>query len=256
MVVQMNANETLIELPSDLCPQKMPHHVAVIMDGNGRWAKRRGLPRIVGHQRGVDTLKELLRCCDDWGIKVLTAYAFSTENWGRPSHEVEFLLTLFERVLRRELAEMMRKNVRIRFLGDLKALPPSLQAEIAHAMEETRNNQGIQFNVATNYGSRQEIVQACKQIALKVKRGEIDVEDIDEQLFENHLYTQGISPPDLLIRTSGEMRLSNFLLWQMAYSEIYVTPTLWPDFDREEFHRALLSYQQRERRFGRIKEDD
>lgn len=144
---------------------------------------------------GVDTLKELLRCCDDWGIKVLTAYAFSTENWGRPSHEVEFLLTLFERVLRRELAEMMRKNVRIRFLGDLKALPPSLQAEIAHAMEETRNNQGIQFNVATNYGSRQEIVQACKQIALKVKRGEIDVEDIDEQLFENHLYTQGISPP-------------------------------------------------------------
>lgn len=251
----MNLKQTLIELPSDLNEKKIPHHVAVIMDGNGRWAKRRGFPRIVGHQKGVDTLKNLLCCCDDWGIKILTAYAFSTENWGRPITEVEFLMTLFERVLRKELAEMMAKDVKIRFIGDLTVLPASLQAEIAHSMEQTQYNQGIQFNIATNYGSRQEIVQACRAIASSVKEGEIEINEIDERLFENHLYTKGLESPDLLIRTSGEMRLSNFLLWQMAYGEIYVTDTLWPDFDREEFHQALLSYQNRDRRFGKIKNE-
>ncbi|WP_330204813.1 isoprenyl transferase [Cyanobacterium sp. Dongsha4] len=250
----MNLKQNLIELPSDLNAKIIPHHVAVIMDGNGRWAKRRGFPRIVGHQKGVDTLKSLLRCCDDWGIKVLTAYAFSTENWGRPITEVEFLLTLFERVLRKELAQMMEKNVKIRFIGDLKALPESLQAEIYHSMEETKYNKGIKFNIATNYGSRQEILQACRTIASSVQEGKINLEDIDEELFESHLYTNGLESPDLLIRTSGEMRLSNFLLWQMAYSEIYVTNTLWPDFSREEFHLALLNYQQRDRRFGKVKE--
>ena len=251
----MNVKESLIELPSDLHRQSIPEHVAVIMDGNGRWAKRRSLPRIVGHQKGVDTLKNLLRCCDDWGIKSLTAYAFSTENWGRPINEVEFLMTLFERVLRRELAEMMRKNVKIRFVGDLTALPPTLQEEIANSMEQTRNNKGIQFNIATNYGGRQEILHACRKIADQVQQGKIDIDDVDEELFESHLYTKGLSSPDLLIRTSGEMRLSNFLLWQMAYGEIYVTQTLWPDFDRHEFHQALLSYQQRDRRFGKVQED-
>jgi undecaprenyl diphosphate synthase len=222
------------------------------MDGNGRWAKRRGLPRIMGHRRGVDVLKALLRCCRDWGIEALTAYAFSTENWGRPTEEVEFLMTLFERVLRQELREMMQENVRIRFVGNLLALPASLREEIERAVEATRNNQGIQFTVATNYGGRQEILQACRAIAAKVEKGLLQADEIDEVLFERHLYTTGICDPDLLIRTSGEMRISNFLLWQMAYAEIYVTDTLWPDFDRKEFHHALVSYQQRERRFGKL----
>jgi undecaprenyl diphosphate synthase len=242
----------LQNLPDDLDPNRLPQHVAVIMDGNGRWAKRQGKPRIIGHQKGVDALKDLLRCCQDWGIKALTAYAFSTENWGRPQGEVQFLMTLFERVLRRELAEMMAENVRIRFVGDLNDLPQSLRQEIERSMADTENNRGIEFTVATNYGGRQEIVQACQTIASKVEQGYLDVDSIDEELFEQHLYTKGISHPDLLIRTSGEMRISNFLLWQMAYAEIYVTSTLWPDFDRREFHRALMTYQKRERRFGKV----
>lgn len=249
----MTTKQTLLqELPADLDRERLPQHVAVIMDGNGRWAKRQGLPRILGHRRGVDALKELLRCCRDWGIKALTAYAFSTENWGRPLEEVDFLMTLFERVLRQELDEMIRENVRIKFVGNLLALPPSLQAEIARAVEATRNNPGIQFTVATNYGGRQEILQACRAIAFQVQQGLIQPEEIDEALFESHLYTAGISDPDLLIRTSGEMRISNFLLWQVAYSELYITDILWPDFDREAFHLALRAYQQRERRFGKI----
>ena len=239
-------------LPADLELERLPKHVAAIMDGNGRWAKRRGRPRLLGHQRGVDALKDLLRCCRDWGVPALTAYAFSTENWGRPLEEVEFLMTLFERVLRRELKEMMEENVRIRFIGNLEALPTSLQEEIARSMTETKENTGIQFTVATNYGGRQEIIQACRAIAAEVQRGAISVEEIDEAIFKHHLYTAGLSDPDLLIRTSGEMRLSNFLLWQMAYAEIYVTETLWPDFDRQEFHKALKDYQERDRRFGKL----
>jgi undecaprenyl diphosphate synthase len=222
------------------------------MDGNGRWAKQRGLPRIMGHRRGVDTLKDILRCCKDWGIQALTAYAFSTENWGRPVEEVDFLMTLFERVLRQELREMMEENVQIHFVGNLNALPKSLRLEIERSMEQTQHNQGIQFTVATNYGGRQEIIQACREIATQVQQGLLRPEDIDEQLFERHLYTAGICDPDLMIRTSGEMRISNFLLWQVAYAELYVTDTLWPDFNRDEFHRALANYQQRERRFGKV----
>ncbi|HEY9743844.1 MAG TPA: isoprenyl transferase [Coleofasciculaceae cyanobacterium] len=242
----------LQELPSDLDQDRLPRHVAVIMDGNGRWAKRRGLPRIMGHRQGVDALKDLLRCCNDWGIKALTAYAFSTENWGRPHEEVDFLMTLFERVLVRELQEMMKENVRIQFVGNLAALPPSLQAQIERSMTETQQNPGIQFTVATNYGGRQEILQACRAIATQVQEGHIQPDEIDEALFSRHLYTANVCDPDLLIRTSGEMRLSNFLLWQMAYAEFYITEALWPDFDRTEFHRALSSYQQRDRRFGKV----
>jgi undecaprenyl diphosphate synthase len=223
------------------------------MDGNGRWAKKQGLPRIMGHRRGVDTLKDILRCCKDWGIEALTAYAFSTENWGRPLEEVDFLMTLFERVLRQELREMMAEGVQIRFVGNLDALPKSLWEEIQRSMAETRNNTGIRFTVATNYGGRQEIVQACRDIATKVQQGHLQPEQINESLFEHHLYTAGQSDPDLLIRTSGEMRVSNFLLWQVAYAELYVTDTLWPDFDRSEFHRALSEYQQRDRRFGKVR---
>ncbi|HEY9737929.1 MAG TPA: isoprenyl transferase [Trichocoleus sp.] len=241
------------ELPADLIRERLPKHVAVIMDGNGRWAKRRGLPRVLGHRQGVDTLKKLLRCCRDWGIEALTAYAFSTENWGRPVEEVDFLMTLFERVLRQELAEMMEEDVRIRFVGNLAALPKSLQAEIDYAVNQTKGNKGISFAIATNYGGRQEIVQACRAIADQVQQGHIAPEDITEALFSRHLYTADLSDPDLLIRTSGEMRISNFLLWQLAYAEIYVTETLWPDFDQSEFHQAIYAYQQRDRRFGKVK---
>ncbi|HEY9644652.1 MAG TPA: polyprenyl diphosphate synthase [Coleofasciculaceae cyanobacterium] len=242
----------LRELPADLERDRLPRHVAVIMDGNGRWAKKQGLPRIMGHRRGVDALKDILRCCKDWGVGALTAYAFSTENWGRPLEEVDFLMTLFERVLRQELKEMMKEDVCIRFVGNLNALPNSLQLEIERAMTETQHNKGIRFSIATNYGGRQEIIQACRAIATQVQQGLITPDQIDEALFEQHLYTAGVCDPDLLIRTSGEMRISNFLLWQVAYAELYVTNTLWPDFDRTEFYRALSAFQQRDRRFGKV----
>lgn len=240
-------------LPTDLRVDRLPNHIAVIMDGNGRWAQQRGLPRIMGHRRGVDTLKKLLRRCSDWGIAALTAYAFSTENWGRPLEEVDFLMTLFERVLRQELAEMMAEQVRIRFVGNLAALPASLKAEIDRAVYQTQNNSGIWFTIATNYGGRQEIVQACRAIATQVQQGKLAPDEIDESVFGHHLYTASLSDPDLLIRTSGEMRISNFLLWQLAYAEFYVTDTLWPDFDQGEFHQALHAYQQRHRRFGKVR---
>ncbi|MEL7050933.1 MAG: isoprenyl transferase [Cyanobacteria bacterium J06588_5] len=241
-------------LPTDLHPQALPQHVAVIMDGNGRWANQRGLPRIAGHRQGAKTLKDLLRCCKDWGIGALTAYAFSTENWRRPTAEVDFLMVLFEKMLRKELQEMHKEGVRIRFLGDLSALSPSLQQEINRAMNETANNTAVDFNVALNYGSRHEIVQACQQIAKKVEYGTIAAKEVSEDLIAQHLYTQGSKDPDLLIRTSGEQRLSNFLLWQLAYTEMYFTNALWPDFDRTEFHQALLTFQRRDRRFGNAKD--
>ena len=230
---------------------KLPQHIAIIMDGNGRWAKNQGLPRIEGHRRGANTLKEILRCCKDYGIQTLTAYAFSTENWGRPLTEVDFLMTLFERLLRKELAEMNSEGVCIRFIGDLSSLPQSLQQVISEAMETTKNNHAVYFNVAINYGSRLEIVKACRSIAEKIEQKELKPEAIDESLLAEYLYTADSPDPDLLIRTSGEMRLSNFLLWQMAYTEIYITDTLWPDFNRQELIRALEVYQKRDRRFGR-----
>jgi undecaprenyl diphosphate synthase len=249
----MTVNPSIqVKLPIDLDIEKLPRHVAVIMDGNGRWAQNQGLPRFMGHRRGVDALKDLLKCCKDWGIESLTAYAFSTENWHRPMPEVEFLMTLFERVLRRELEEMIGEGVQIRFVGDLDALPGSLRTEIFRAMDATKGNTKIQFNVATNYGGRREILHACRSIAKAVQENHLDPSDIDESVFEKFLYTAGLGDPDLLIRTSGEMRVSNFLLWQMAYSELYVTETLWPDFDRQAFYEALQSYQNRKRRFGKV----
>ena len=230
---------------------KLPHHVAVIMDGNGRWAKQKGLPRIEGHRQGAKTLKEMLRYCKDLGIKTLTAYAFSTENWGRPTGEVNFLMALFERLLQKELKEMEAEEVCINFIGDLSPLPTSLQQQMRHSMERTKNNQGVFFNVAINYGSRHEMVKACQAIALKVQQGELSSDSISEETIAQHLYTSASADPDLLIRTSGEMRLSNFLLWQLAYTEIYVTDTLWPDFNHQQFDRALQSYQKRDRRFGK-----
>lgn len=215
-------------------------------------ATLRGLPRIAGHRQGARVLKELLRCCKDLGIQALTAYAFSTENWRRPTQEVDFLMMLFERLLCKELAQMHTEKVRISFVGDLTALPLSLQQQMHKSMAETLNNQAIHFTVAVNYGSRNEIVTACRQVASLVQTGEIGTEQIDESVVEQHLYTASTPAPDLLIRTSGEMRLSNFLLWQIAYTEIYFTDVLWPDFDRAAFYQALLDYQKRDRRFGQI----
>jgi undecaprenyl diphosphate synthase len=199
----------------------------------------------------VAALKELVRCCHDWGIPLLTVYAFSTENWGRAREEVDFLMTLFEQVLWQELEEMMEQGVRLQFAGQLSALPPSLQEAIGQAVECTQHNESLCLTVALNYGGRQEILEACRSIATLVQQGLLQPDQIDEALFSQFLYTNGLSDPDLLIRTSGEMRLSNFLLWQMAYTEQYFTPILWPDFDRAAFHQALLSYQSRQRRFGK-----
>lgn len=246
------SSPALVQLPADLDRATLPRHVAVIMDGNGRWAKQRHIPRLMGHRQGVSALKNLLRCCKDWGIPMLTAYAFSTENWGRPQPEVEFLMVLFERVLRAELHEMQQEGVRIRFIGDLSQLPLTLQAEIQSAMQQTETNTAVEFTVATNYGGRQEIIHACQAIATLVQQGQLEPSAITAELFSQHLYTSDLADPDLLIRTSGEQRLSNYLLWQMAYTEQYFTPILWPDFDRAAFHEALLSFQGRHRRFGKV----
>ncbi|MBD1912402.1 MULTISPECIES: polyprenyl diphosphate synthase [unclassified Leptolyngbya] len=215
------ANQNFLTLPTNLDPQRLPCHIAVIMDGNGRWATQRGLPRFAGHRQGAKALKELLRCCKDWGIPTLTAYAFSTENWQRPRSEVQFLMGLFEQLLQRELAEMQREGVRIAFIGDRSGLSPALQQAMHHATQETALNDRIYFNVAINYGSRNELVNACRQLAQQVQQGTLRLSEINAARFEEQLYTAGRSDPDLLIRTSGEMRLSNYLLWQMAYSELY-----------------------------------
>lgn len=242
------------KLPADLDCARLPRHVAVIMDGNGRWAQERGWPRIAGHRQGARTLKELLRCCKDWGIGVLTAYAFSTENWRRATEEVNFLMLLFERLLRRELAQMQQEGVKISFFGDLSVLPETLRREMQYAIAATVNNQSIQFNVAVNYGSRAEITRVCRQLVEQVQRG-LSPEHVTEGLIGQYLYTSDTPEPDLLIRTSGEMRLSNFLLWQLAYTELYFTETLWPSFDRAAFYQALLAYQKRNRRFGSVAVD-
>ena len=239
-------------VPAGLDPARLPVHVAVIMDGNGRWAKQRNLPRVMGHREGVEALKRTLRLCSDWGIGALTAYAFSTENWNRPGEEVSFLMALFERVLARELQALEQEQVRIRFLGDLQPLPEGLQRLIADATERTAANTGIHFNVCTNYGGRAELVRAAQRLAQRCVAGELDPAAIDDQQLAAELHTAGECDPDLLIRTSGERRISNFLLWQLAYAEIHITDVLWPDFNQAALLGALLDYQGRQRRFGGV----
>lgn len=246
------STSTLIQNLQSKIPNSLPRHVAIIMDGNGRWATKRGLPRIAGHRRGAEVVKEILGCCKDWGIQVLTVYAFSTENWGRPTAEVDFLMRLFEGLLRAELEKIQQEGVCFRILGDLDVLPPSLQREMQRAIDITSHNHEVYFNVAINYSGRQEIVRACRYLAKQVQQGELLPEAIDERKMQQFLYTLELPSPDLLIRTSGEMRLSNFLLWQLAYTEIYFTSTLWADFNREEFRRAIEDYQGRNRRFGKL----
>ena len=239
-------------LPKDLDRHRMPNHIAVIMDGNGRWAKLKGLPRTIGHTAGVEALKNTLHLCSNWGIGALTVYAFSTENWSRPREEVNFLMTLFESVLKRELNRLKLEEVKINFLGDIDPLPIALKDLIKESVESTSHNKGIHFNVCTNYGGRRELVRAAQKLAERSVKGELDPSLIDENLFASELFTASEVDPDLLIRTSGEKRISNFLLWQLAYAEIHVTDVLWPDFNADTLTKALLDYQSRRRRFGGV----
>lgn len=232
----------------------LPEHVAIIMDGNGRWAKRRGLPRVAGHREGVKSVKEIVRAAGELGIQVLTLYTFSKENWKRPEDEVSTLMKLLVTALRNELDELATNNVRLSAIGDLNDLPVFARRELLESIERTSHNTGLTLNLALSYGSRAEIVQGVKKIAERVKSGELSLDDITEETFSDALYTRNLPDPDLLIRTSGEQRISNFLLWQLAYTEIYLTRTLWPSFRREQFCDALLSYMRRERRFGMISE--
>jgi undecaprenyl diphosphate synthase len=225
---------------------QIPYHLAIIMDGNGRWAKARGLPRLAGHRAGTDNLRRILRACVKQGIKILTIYAFSTENWGRPVEEVHGLMSILEQVIERELQELHKEGVQIRHIGRLDGISPKLQRKIVQAVELTRNNDQLILNVAFNYGGRQEIIDAVRRLL----NDHVQPDDIDDALFNQYLYTAGQPDPDLIIRTSGEMRLSNFLIWQGAYAEYYVTPTLWPDFDEHELELALEHYASRQRRFG------
>lgn len=240
------------KLKAQIDPDRLPQHVAVIMDGNGRWAKKRGLPRAAGHRAGIKSLRELTRCCSELGIKILTVYAFSTENWGRPREEVNFLLNLIDEMLERELQRLHENDVQIRIIGRRSTLPATLNAKMARSEELTANNKGLIFNVGFNYGGRAEIVDAVKWAVAAAKRGEIDEENVNESLLSQAMYTAGLPDPDLLIRTGGESRISNFLLWQCAYSELWITPVFWPDFRKIHLLQAICDYQARERRFGRL----
>jgi len=240
------------DLSKRIDKQRIPEHVAIIMDGNGRWATNKGLPRTYGHKRGVNVLKEILKASKKLGCKILTVYAFSTENWTRPTKEVDFLINLFSEVLRNEIEEIHEESIKIKFIGDLTPFPETLKKIIFSSESLTKNNNKFLLNVCVNYGGRQEIVKVAKELALKSFSGEIKPSEVNEELFNSELLTQGIKDPELLIRTSGEKRISNFLLWQLAYSEIYISEVLWPDFNEYEFLKAVIDYQSRNRRFGGI----
>ncbi|MCA9948217.1 MAG: isoprenyl transferase [Anaerolineales bacterium] len=234
----------------DLSHYKIPTHVAIIMDGNGRWAKRRGLPRQAGHRAGAENLRRIVRAGVEFGIQVLTIYAFSTENWGRPESEVRGLMRIFARVLDQEIDELHSQGVCLHHLGELSGINPTLQEKVRRALELTKNNNRLILNIAFNYGGRAEILQAVRQMLADG----IDPNDLSEELFSSYLFTQGLPDPDLVIRTSGELRISNFLIWQAAYAEFYPTPAFWPDFGREELYDAIVAFNQRERRFGLVTE--
>ena len=232
----------------------IPRHIAIIMDGNGRWANSKGLPRISGHRKGVRTVRKITEICGELGVRILTLYTFSAENWNRPATEVSALMKLLVSSLRREVKDLMKNNVRFTIIGNINKLESSVQNELLDAIHKTKNNTGLNLNLALSYGSRQEIVCAVKTLVEKVYEGEINVDEINESLFSSLLYTRNIPDPDLLIRTGGEFRISNFLLWQIAYTEIHVTDTSWPSFGKEELTEAIYEYQNRERRFGKISE--
>ncbi len=230
----------------------MARHVAIIMDGNGRWATERNLPRVAGHRAGVETIRHVIKACPELGIEVLTLYAFSTENWKRPKDEVDALMWLLVEYCRQEVAELDRAGVRIQHLGRLEGLPALQRSELERAMQQTRSNNRLILNLALNYGARAEIVDAFQSLLTRVQKGELAPEAVDEQAITRHLYTGGLPDPDLIIRTAGELRLSNFLLWQAAYSEFWATPVYWPDFRREHLEQALEDFGRRERKFGAV----
>ena len=224
---------------------ELPNHIAIIMDGNGRWAKMRNLPRIFGHRQGIKSVREVIEGCTELGIKILTLYAFSTENWQRPKTEIRFLMRLLYNYLKREAEELHKKNIKLTTIGDITKLPENVQSEIEHIKNVTKNNSGLILNLALNYGGRSEIIESIKKLVKSKK-------EINEQNLSEFMYTSGLPDPDLLIRTSGELRISNFLLWQIAYTELYFTDVLWPDFRKEDLYKAIIDYQSRDRRFGRV----
>jgi len=230
----------------------LPTHVAVIMDGNGRWAKQRNLPRIEGHRHGAESVRAVVRAAGEVGIKYLTLYAFSVENWSRPKEEVDTLMKYLDRYLRNEIGELQKNNVRLEVIGQIYRLPEFVQEQLRKTVAALANNKGLTLVLALSYGGRTEIVEAVRSIATKVKQGRLDAAEINDEVVAQHLYTKNLPDPDLLIRTSGEMRISNFLLWQISYTELVVTPTLWPDFRKAQFFEALEEYTRRHRRFGGV----
>lgn len=235
----------------DLSQVSIPTHVAIIMDGNGRWARRRGLPRQAGHRAGVENLRRVIDACIEFGIKILTIYAFSTENWGRPESEVRGLMRIFSRVLDQELDELDEQGVCLHHLGDLGGIDEALQEKVLYALERTKTNDRLILNVAFNYGGRAEILHAVREMLAD----DVSPDELNEEIFSSYLFTHGLPDPDLVIRTSGELRVSNFLIWQAAYAEFYAAPEYWPAFGREELYRALVAYSERDRRFGLVAEN-
>lgn len=233
-----------------------PQHIAIIMDGNGRWARKRLQPRIFGHRAGTRATKRIVEACGEIGVKYLTLYVFSSENWARPITEVDFLMDLLVEMIRQEIEDLQRNNVRLVALGNLDKLPEKTRRELEWGIEKTAANTGLQLNIAVSYGGREEIVEACRRLAAEAKAGEIDPALIDEAAFARRLYLPDVPDPELLIRTGGDLRISNFLLWQIAYTELYVTPTLWPEFGKEELLQAIADYHGRQRRFGKVVETE
>jgi undecaprenyl diphosphate synthase len=239
------------DFKSQINTNNLPNHIAIIMDGNGRWAKLKGKPRVFGHKNGVASVKDVIEGCREIGVNYLTLYAFSTENWNRPKLEVKTLMALLVSSLRKELNTLVKNNIKLNTIGNIENLPEKAQAELAEVVEKTKNNTSLTLTLALSYGSREEIVNVIRNISKKVVNNQISVEEINENIINNHLYTFSLPDVDLLIRTSGEKRISNFLLWQIAYAELYFTNTLWPDFRKENLFNAIVDYQQRERRFGK-----
>ena len=254
---RVNREETAYEQQMHLSQsENIPSHIAIIMDGNGRWARNRSMPRIKGHHEGMKTVKTIAKCANRIGVKILTLYAFSTENWKRPKAEVEFLMNLPEKFLASFLPELMELNMRVQMIGDFESLPAHTQNALKTAMEETKNNTGMILNFAMNYGSRDEMIRAMKAMYTEIQKGQLAIEDVTEETVTKYLYTAQLPEPDLLIRTSGEVRLSNFMLWQLAYTEFWFTDVLWPDFDENCLIQAITVYQNRNRRYGGLKGEE
>ncbi|WP_296385552.1 isoprenyl transferase [Winogradskyella sp.] len=243
-----------MSLKEQINKEKLPNHIAIIMDGNGRWAKQQGFMRVIGHENGTKSVRETVETSAELGIKHLTLYAFSTENWNRPKLEVQTLMKLLVKSLKKEIKTLQDNNIKLSAIGNLSDLPKKAHKELLDVIEKTKNNTNMTLTLALSYGSREEIVNVIKELSLKVKNNIISTESIDESIINKHLYTQNLPDVDLLIRTSGEQRISNFLLWQIAYAELYFTDILWPDFKKEDLYEALINYQNRERRFGKTSE--